>query len=281
MIQQASGVVDARTIEANIEVHSKMADTYDSNEPHFRPENRTKVRRVLQQLSTRVGNGKLLDVGCGTGFIISLAQDLFSHIDGIDVTKAMLERVDTSSQNVALHEGYAEDLPFEDAAFDMVSSYAFMHHVHDHRAILREVARVLRGGGLFYIDLEPNKLFWQSMVELEKAGDGYSDIVSREIDSVLHTDEAVESGFGIPSQTFLDAEPIKSVSGGFDPYEFQADVLAAGFSRCETTLDWYLGQGAVLHGQSESDMLTIDAYLRRALPLTANLYKYIRFVCVK
>lgn len=281
MTQQASSVVDARTIEANIEVHSKMADTYDANEPHFRPENRAKVREVLQHLSKRAGAGRLLDVGCGTGFIISLARDLFSHIDGIDVTKAMLERVDTSSGNITLHEGFAENMPFADGTFDMASSYAFMHHVHDHRAILHEVRRVLRPGGLFYIDLEPNKLFWQQMVKLEEAGGTYSDIVTREIDSVLHTDEAVESGFGIPSQTFLDAEPIKSVLGGFDPYEFQADALKAGFSACEITLDWYLGQGAILHGQSESDMRTIDAYLRRVLPVTASLYKYIRFVCVK
>ena len=281
MTQQASSVVNTRTIEANIEVHSKMADTYDVNEPHFRPENRAKVREVLQHLSKRAGGGRLLDVGCGTGFIISLARDLFSRIDGIDVTKAMLERVDTSSGNVTLHEGFAENMPFADATFDMASSYAFMHHVHDHRAVLHEVRRVLRPGGLFYIDLEPNKLFWQQMVALEKAGGTYSDIVTREIASVLHTDEAVESGFGIPSQTFLDAEPIKSVLGGFDPYGFQADALAAGFSQCEITLDWYLGQGAILHGQSESDMRTVDAYLRRVLPITANLYKYIRFVCVK
>lgn len=274
-------MLESRTIQANIEVHSRMADSYDTNEPHFRPENRAKVRSVLEELAARAGGGRLLDVGCGTGFLISLASDLFTKIDGIDVTRAMLDRVDVSPGNIELHEGVAESMPFENDTFDMASSYAFMHHVEDHRAILREVRRVLRPGGLFYIDLEPNKLFWQSMVDLEKRGERYSDIVTREIDSVLHTDEAVESGFGIPSQTFLDAEPIKSVLGGFDPYEFRSDALAAGFSSCEITLDWYLGQGAILHGQSKNDMDVIDGYLRRTLPLTAHLFKYIRFVCTK
>ena len=280
-MHQGSNLLDSRTVQANIEVHSRMADTYDTNEPHFRPENRAKVRSVLQTLAKRADGGRLLDVGCGTGFVISLAHDLFSRIDGIDVTRAMLDRVDTSSGKIHLHEGVAEHMAFDDDTFDMASSYAFMHHVSDHRAILREVRRVLRPGGLFYIDLEPNKLFWRHMVELEERGGTYSDIVAREIDSVLHTDESVESEFGIPSQTFLDAEPIKSVLGGFDPYVFQADALEVGFSSCEITLDWYLGQGAILHGQSEQDMHVIDAYLRRALPLTAHLYKYIRFVCVK
>jgi ubiquinone/menaquinone biosynthesis C-methylase UbiE len=270
-----------RTLKANVEVHTRMAERYNTDEPHFRPENQEKVRGVLSGLARRCGGGRLLDIGCGTGFIINLAHDLFESVDGIDITPAMLAKVDTSSGNIRLHTGAVESLPFADASFDMVSSYAFMHHVADHKQILREVARVLRKGGLFYIDLEPNKLFWQSMVELEEKEERYSDILTREIDSVLHTDEAVENEFGIASQTFKDAEPIKSVLGGFDPYEFQRDALAAGFAQCEITLDWYAGQGTILHSQGPEAMANIDGYLRRVLPLSAHLYKYIRFVCVR
>src|SRR5947209_19822576 len=168
-------------IAANIEVHPRMASTYQSNEPHFRPENRAKVRRVLETLAARAGGGRLLDVGCGTGFVIDLARDLFRRIDGVDVTPAMLERVDCSGGNVHLHEANAEALPFASATFDMASSYAFMHHVADHVAILREVRRLLKPGGLFYVDLEPNKLFWRAMVELEQRGDEYCDNVTRQV----------------------------------------------------------------------------------------------------
>jgi ubiquinone/menaquinone biosynthesis C-methylase UbiE len=278
MTTQAAATRDD-VIAANIEVHTRMASTYQSNEPHFRPENRAKVRGVLETLAARAGGGRLLDVGCGTGFVIDLARDLFRQIDGVDVTPAMLHRVNCSG-NVFVHQARAEALPFESATFDMASSYAFMHHVTDHVAILREVRRVLRPGGLFYVDLEPNKLFWASMNALEIRGGQYSDIVAREIESVLHTDDAVEGEFGISAQTFRDAEPIKSVLGGFDPDEFAADARAAGFSSVEVTPDWYLGQGAVLHGQSADDAATIEAYLRRALPATAHLFKYLRFVCV-
>ena len=267
-------------VRANIEVHTRMASTYQTNEPHFRPENRAKVRAVLSALAARAGGGRLLDVGCGTGFVIDLARDLFARIDGVDVTPAMLERVDRSGGHVHLHEARAEALPFADGSFDMASSYAFMHHVADHRAILREVRRVLRRGGLFYVDLEPNKLLWQTMNGLELRGGGYSDIVAREIESVLHTDDAVEGEFGISAQTFRDAEPIKSVLGGFDPDEFAADARAAGFGAVEVTPEWYLGQGAIMHGQSIQDAATIEAYLRRALPATTHLFKYLRFVCV-
>ncbi|HEV2643606.1 MAG TPA: class I SAM-dependent methyltransferase, partial [Candidatus Elarobacter sp.] len=196
MTTQAAATRDD-VIRANIEVHTRMASTYQTNEPHFRPENRAKVRRVLETLAARAGGGRLLDVGCGTGFVIDLARDLFERIDGVDVTPAMLDRVDRAGGHVFVHEARAEALPFGDATFDMASSYAFMHHVTDHAAILREVRRVLRPGGLFYVDLEPNKLFWASMNALELRGGTYSDIVAREIESVLHTDDAVEGEFGI------------------------------------------------------------------------------------
>ncbi|GAC1576694.1 MAG: hypothetical protein NVS3B7_09710 [Candidatus Elarobacter sp.] len=279
MIAQAAVHRDD-VIRANIEVHTRMASTYQTNEPHFRPENQAKVRGVLERLARRAGGGRLLDVGCGTGFVIDLARDLFRRIDGVDVTPAMLERVDRSGGHVFVQEARAEALPFADGTFDMASSYAFMHHVTDHVSILREVRRVLKPGGLFYVDLEPNKLFWAAMIDLEARAGSYSDIVMREIQSVLHTDDAVEDEFGISAQTFRDAEPIKSVLGGFAPDEFAADARAAGFSSVEVTPEWYLGQGAVLHGQSEADAATIEAYLRRAMPATAHLFKYLRFVCI-
>ena len=80
-------------IEANIQVHTRMADSYNRNEPHYRPENRAKVRSKLEEMRRRFGSARLVDLGCGTGFVIDLAKDLFGAIDGVDVTQAMLDRV--------------------------------------------------------------------------------------------------------------------------------------------------------------------------------------------
>jgi len=42
-----------------------------------------------------------------------------------------------------------------------------------------------------------------------------------------------------------------------------------------------MGQGSVMHGQSMVAATTIEDYLRRALPLSAHLFKYLAFVLVK
>lgn len=268
-------------LDANILVHSTMADSYNQNEPHYRPENRAKVRKHLERLKSTAGGGRLLDVGCGTGFVIDLAKDLFLQIDGVDITQPMLDKVDLSSGNIRLHNAPAQKLPFADSTFDAVTAYAFLHHLEDYKPVLVEMARVLRPGGQAYVDLEPNRLFWETMTRLEQAPDlvraGYSDIVAREINSVLHTDDRVQEEFGIDPDVFNKAEYTKSILGGIDPWQFRDEALAAGFSRCEVHLEWFLGQGTVMHGQSFEAADTIAAYLQQVSPISAGLFKYLRF----
>jgi ubiquinone/menaquinone biosynthesis C-methylase UbiE len=271
-----------RQVHANIVVHSRVADVYNETEPHFRPENQAKVRGILGSLRPRAPGGRLLDIGCGTGFIINLAKGIFDEIHGIDITEPMLARIDTSSGNVTVHHGLVEAMPFADKSFDVVTSYAFLHHVEDTRAILREVHRVLKPGGLLYIGLEPNSLFWQSMKQLEESGvTGLSDIVKREIDAVLHIDEKLESEFGLDPELVRQCEPMKSERGGLDPHELEREALDVGFSKVEFTPEWFLGQGTIMHGDSFETADKIDAYLRRLVPLSTGLFKYLMFVMVK
>lgn len=274
--------MDPRIIDANILVHTAMAATYDSSEPHFKPENRAVVRAHLEHLRAKTGP-RLLDVGCGTGFVIGLARDLFEQIDGVDITQAMLDRVDVSGGHVRVHRSVAEKTPFADATFDAATAYSFIHHLTDYALVLKEVHRVLKPGGAFYIDLDPNKLFWQAMARAEQGAAQVkpSDIVEREIASVLHTDDRVQEEFGIPAETFNLAENYKDLQGGIDGEELRAKALAMGWRSCDVGYYWYLGQGAVLHGQSAADAATIEAYLTRALPVSAPLFKYVRFFLVK
>jgi ubiquinone/menaquinone biosynthesis C-methylase UbiE len=274
--------MDPRIVDANILVHTAMAASYDANEPHFKPENKAVVRKHLEHLRSRTGP-RLLDIGCGTGFVIGLARDLFAEIHGVDVTQAMLDRVDRSSGNITLHRSVAEKTPFPDDHFDAASAYSFIHHLTDYAEVLREVHRVLRPGGAFYVDLDPNKLFWKAIeqAQLRNGADPPSDIVAREIDSVLHTDDRVQKEFGIPAETFNLAENYKDIQGGIDGQEFRDKAPAIGFSSCQVGYYWYLGQGAVLHGQSAEAASTVESYLLRSLPVSAPLFKYVRFFLVK
>lgn len=274
--------METEVIKANIDVHSRMAATYEVLEPHFRQENRAKVGAILDALSKRFGNSRLLDMGCGTGFVISLAKTLFERIDGIDVTQAMMDRVDTGSGNIFLHRAPAENVPFENNTFDMVSAYSFIHHVENYYPVLEEAFRVLKKGGGFYIDLEPNKAFWNLMIELQNQNrNSFSQMLNKAVDSVVCTDEKVEQDFGIPKSTFQKAEFGKSIMGGIGAQDLEVAARKVGFKKVEISFEWFLGQGDVMHGRSFAEAEVVENYLREIAPASNQLFKYIKCILEK
>jgi SAM-dependent methyltransferase len=49
-----------------------------------------------------------------------------------------------------------------DASFDLVATYSVLHHIPDYLSAIREMARVLRPGGVLYLDHERNEEYWQA-----------------------------------------------------------------------------------------------------------------------
>lgn len=263
-------------VAANARVHSALVDHYEASEPHFRPENVAKVRRRIEALASAAPETqRLLDLGCGTGFIIGIAKDLFLEVHGVDVTPAMLERVDRSSGNVVLHQGIVEELPYPDGHFDAVTAYSFLDHLTDHVVALREAARVLRPGGRLYIDLVPNRNFWSAIYGASTStGRPYGSIVEREIDELVNHERKLEEAFGVSPEDWRLAEPAKSGGRGFLPEELLADLQSVGFD-VVIEHEWFLGQARVHHDGSPQLADKVDAHLRSLLPISRHLFKYL------
>lgn len=270
-----------RVLDANREVHGRLAGVYDETEPHFRPENQAKVKNRLRAMRDRAGSARMLDVGCGTGFILRLAADLFDQIDGVDITEEMMQRIPKLGDHVKVQLAEAENLPFADNTFDVVTAYSVFDHLVDYRVTLAEIRRVLKPSGIFYADLIPNKEFWQTLVGIAPADEPSLDpIVARELAMVRENHKRIEKEHGIASETFRNAEPGK-LGGGIDGSAVCADAKAIGYSGQQVLYDWFLGQGPVMHNQSFETAETIDDYLQRLGPVSRPLYKYLRFVLTK
>ena len=67
-------------ISANIAVHSAMANDYNTIEPHFRPESIKRVDDIIQKLHKESAFSKVLDLGCGTGFMINIVKKTLIQI---------------------------------------------------------------------------------------------------------------------------------------------------------------------------------------------------------
>jgi SAM-dependent methyltransferase len=112
----------------------------------------------------------VLDVGCGTGVAAITAARQGAHVTGIDLTPKLVERAQENSRIAGLevdwHEGDAEELPFEDAQFDIViSQFAHMFAPRPEVAI-REMIRVLKPGGTLAFSTWPPELMVGSTMAL-------------------------------------------------------------------------------------------------------------------
>lgn len=94
---------------------------------------------------------RVLDVGCGTGYLLRRWADLAPHgaeCLGIDPSLAMIEVADAGrAGQLRFSIGVAEALPFFDDSFDLVVSTTSFDHWGDQQAGLAECARVMAPGG--------------------------------------------------------------------------------------------------------------------------------------
>jgi len=98
----------------------------------------------------------LLDVGCSDGLLVSSAYPKCRGAVGLDVDQEMLRRARERCPEAEFCFGSADDLPFEDASFSVVSMMDALEHVPDPEASLREIDRVLGAQGRLILSV-PHK----------------------------------------------------------------------------------------------------------------------------
>ena len=127
-------------------------------------------RRTMAVAALRPSE-QVLDVGCGTGVLTILAAGTVGPVGravGIDPAAEMirvaLENEARVRSGAKFQPAAMEDLPFEDASFDVVLASVVLHHLPPDLKPqgLREVLRVLRPGGRFVVvDVDrPRNLLW-------------------------------------------------------------------------------------------------------------------------
>jgi len=111
-----------------------------------------KVRRLLHLARRHLGEGPLdaLDVGCGLGLTDRQLRSHVGSLAGVDVSEAMVAHARETNPDVEYRVSDGSSLPYDDASFDVAFAICVLHHVEEreHVALLREMGRVSRSGGL-------------------------------------------------------------------------------------------------------------------------------------
>jgi 2-polyprenyl-6-hydroxyphenyl methylase/3-demethylubiquinone-9 3-methyltransferase len=99
---------------------------------------------------------RVLDLGCAGGFMAEALADRGAVVTGIDPARqavaAARAHAGAAGHDIAYDVGAGEALPYADAAFDAVICVDVLEHVDDLDAVLAQVVRVLRPGGMFLFD---------------------------------------------------------------------------------------------------------------------------------
>ena len=100
---------------------------------------------------------RVLEIGCGRGVGVEILLSLGAeHVTGFDLDPKMItlaqKRLEIFGDRARVFVGDAEAIDSPDASFDAVVDYGVIHHIPQWQKALREIARVLKPGGIFYFE---------------------------------------------------------------------------------------------------------------------------------
>jgi SAM-dependent methyltransferase len=166
-------------------------------------------------------HARVLDLGCGDGFLLELLAEAGHEVSGIDLSAAdlALARRRPSLAGAKLLEGRAQDLPFPDDAFDACVSHMAFMLMPDIDRVAAELARVLRPGGLLALALGGGA----------GGGEGY-ELFQRLIGSVLAETPARQQipRLGDRRTRRRDGLDDILVPAGFSPVEWTTEPIDLG-----------------------------------------------------
>lgn len=122
------------------------------------------LREAVKSVQTGAEPVKALDFGCGSGNLTRHLIELGAHTTSADLSEDFLKDIQRKfsgshlSETLQLNGKDLSNVP--DSRFDLVATYSVLHHVPDYLAIVREMCRVVKPGGVLYIDHEVTDTYY-------------------------------------------------------------------------------------------------------------------------
>ncbi len=154
--------------------YSSISGNYDK----YRSYPHDLIKRIIQFGEIRAGT-RVLDVGCGTGNVSSLLQQLVNiEVIGFDKSISMLETAAAKGLDVICADADYVNMPFSENSFDTVIAAYVIQHIDNLGLLLAECHRILREGFLVLLTSSHKQIesqhpvisqFFPGTIEIEKA----------------------------------------------------------------------------------------------------------------
>lgn len=134
-------------------------EKYNSKNPLKRLMVERLNKQIIVQMREMIGNreGKILDAGCGEGYISRLLASSFCNakITGLEYNVEAIHIAKKMSPNINFIQGNIMSMPFPDNAFDIVVCTEVLEHLDQPEKALKETLRISMGGVLVTVPNEP------------------------------------------------------------------------------------------------------------------------------
>jgi ubiquinone/menaquinone biosynthesis C-methylase UbiE len=157
-----------KSIKNNQIVHDKIAKEYDKL--HGEIFTTIEQNRIISKLffaKENLKNNSLnaLDIGCGSGNLSNHLLKLKFEVTSSDISKEFLKLVSMKYRKYGKKHSVfklnGEDLSeIHSNSYDLVGTYSVLHHIPDYLKTIEEMFRVLKKGGILYLDHEVNENYW-------------------------------------------------------------------------------------------------------------------------
>lgn len=159
-----------RIIARNVAAYDLVAASYDEAHPEiFNAVEQERLAGAVREVLAAAGSGRgapvrVLDVGAGTGNLTAHLLAAGAVVVAADVSAECLRVVSekfahTGRLDTQLIDGRSLAV-LADGCFDVAACYSVLHHVPDYVSLVAEMARVVRRGGLVYLDHERHDGSW-------------------------------------------------------------------------------------------------------------------------
>lgn len=154
-----------RRINGMYEYSIKWGNIYIKSKSKLSQKSVFETNRLYNALSHTIKDkSRILDVGCGKGFIANFFLNGNYEYYGFDINNTLV-RYSAKNYGPYFFIGNGLQLPIKDNSVDAIIFNAVLHHILDIECILKESVRVLRPNGIIFIQ-EPNSYSFLQILTL-------------------------------------------------------------------------------------------------------------------
>jgi ubiquinone/menaquinone biosynthesis C-methylase UbiE len=117
------------------------------------------IIRWIKSVSRIPAEARVLEIGCGRGAGACMLQEEFAPalLHAFDLDHQMILRAGkymkpAHKEKISLYVGDALKLPYRDGVLDVIFGFGVLHHLPDWQSGLQEIARVLKPGGIYFLE---------------------------------------------------------------------------------------------------------------------------------